>query len=93
MVNKYKKYLLKKDDEKVQDEDMPLSNRFPDHWIIIDSAYQSADQYLRAVVKKKKKFIKTSADNAYYRSLSKDRVVCEIFYGRLLTLFRVIRNK
>jgi hypothetical protein len=28
-VNKYKKYLLKNDDEKVQDDDMPLSNRFP----------------------------------------------------------------
>jgi hypothetical protein len=42
---------------------------------------------------KKKKFIKTSADNAYYRSLSKDRVVCENFYGRLLSLFGVIRNK
>ncbi len=87
MVKKYKKYLLKNDDEKVQDDDMPLSNRLPDHWILIaDSAYQSADQYLRAVVMKKKKFIKTSADNAYYRSLSKDRVVCENFYGRLLSL-------
>jgi hypothetical protein len=61
--------------------------------LIADSAYQLADQYVRAIVNKKKKFIKTSAENAYYRSLSKDRVVCENFYGRLLSLFGVIRNK
>jgi hypothetical protein len=41
----------------------------------------------------KKQFIKTSADNACYINLSENRVVCEIFYGRLLSLFEVIRDK
>jgi hypothetical protein len=94
MASKYRHLLLKKDDEKGKTDDMPLANKYPDQWILIaDSAYQSADQYVRAIVMKKKKFIKTSAENAYYRSLSKDRVICENFYGRLLSLFGVIRNK
>jgi nicotinamide mononucleotide adenylyltransferase len=53
--NEYKKRLLKKDDEKTQYDDIFLSNRYSDHCILIaDSAYQSADQHLRAVMKKNK---------------------------------------
>jgi hypothetical protein len=80
MVKKYKNYLLKTDEERNENNQMRLANTYPDEWILIaDSAYQSADQYLRAIVMKKKKLIKRSADNSYYRSLSKDRVVCENF--------------
>jgi hypothetical protein len=94
MVKKYKSYLLKIDEERDESDQMVLVNTYPDQWILIaDSAYQSAEQYLRAIVMKKKKLIKRSADNSYYRSLSKDRVVCENFYGRLLSLFGVITHK
>jgi hypothetical protein len=94
MVKKYKNYLLKTDEERDKSDQMVLANNYPDQWILIaDSAYQSAEQYLRAIVMKKKKFIKRYADNSCYRSLSKDRVVCENSYGRLLSLFGVIRHK
>jgi hypothetical protein len=55
MVKKYKNYVLKTDEEKDESDQMPLANTYPDEWILIaDSAYQSADQYLRAIVMKKK---------------------------------------
>lgn len=94
MKDKYKDMLKKNHVEKEKPDEMPLFDKYPGQWILIaDSAYQSADKYLRAVVMKKRKSIRTSADNVYYRSLSKDRVICENFYGRMLSLFGVIKQK
>jgi hypothetical protein len=94
MKDKYKDILKKNDVEKEKPDDMPLFDKYPNQWILIaNSAYQSADKYLRGIVMKKRKSIRTSADNAYYRGLSKDRVICENFYGRMLSLISSHKTK
>jgi len=70
----------------------PLSNEYPGSWLLIaDSAYVGASRYLRAVTMKKRGSIPRSQQQ-YYNNLSRDRVICENFYGRLVNLFGVMRH-
>jgi hypothetical protein len=54
IVKKYKNYLLKTNEEKVEKDEIPPVNTYADQWTLIsDSSFHSAGQFLRAILVKK----------------------------------------
>lgn len=84
--------LLKKSDSEMKMEDNdPLHQEYPNHWIMIgDRAYTRADRLTRVVCSKKNP--SNEAEIHLNELLLKDRMLIESFYGRMLKLFGVVKD-
>ena len=64
---------------------------FPDHWsLIADKGYQVALELIRAITPHKRSEILGFSGEAFNRKLSSDRIIVEMFFGRLRSLRGVI---
>lgn len=77
-------------------DDVETSTKFPDSWaILMDKGYQGANQYVRAIIPKKKPHGKMlSIDDASWNAtVASDRIIVENFFGRLTKLWGIISSK
>ncbi len=90
----HKQALTKHDDD---DQDNGLhSVRYPDNWaVLLDKGYQGAQQYVRAIIPKKKPHGKllTIEEENWNATVASDRIIVENFFGRLTKLWAVISTK
>lgn len=71
-----------------EDEDNPWS-------VLVDSGYQGLQRLVDAVLPHKKQPNRpfTRQQQRYNQELASERVICERFYGRLKTKFRIMASK
>jgi len=73
-----------------------LSVRYPDHWaVLLDKGCQGAQQYVRAILSKKKTHGKLLSveDENWNATVASDRIIVDNFFGRLTKLWAVISTK
>lgn len=66
-----------------------------DRWALLaDKGYAGAEAYVRAIIPKKAYATHplSAMDIAENRNISRARIVCENFYGRLKGLFKICTN-
>jgi hypothetical protein len=63
--------------------------------VLVDSGYQGLQRYLNAILPEKKLANRpfTRHQRRHNQELASERVICERFYGRLKTKFRVMSSK
>jgi DDE superfamily endonuclease len=63
--------------------------------IIVGSGYQGLQNYVKAIMPHKKQKSKafTRQQTTFNKELASQRVICERFYGRLKTKFRIMSSK
>lgn len=85
--------LLKQNDEHELEDLDPLNEEFPNEWAILgDSAYTGAEKLdiRRLYIKKQKQ--QRQEEREQYHAWSKDHVLIENFYGRMLNLWGIMRK-
>ncbi len=92
-VKSYKRLLTKSVSDQLLEDNGPLSNRFASQWAILgDSAYTGAEKEgVRGLYIKKKKY-RQNRDAVMYEQWSRDRVLVENFYGRVMNLWGMMRK-
>ncbi len=76
------------EDEDESDEDAYWS-------VLVDSGYQGLQRQVKAILPHKKKPNRpfTRQQQRFNQELASERVICERFYGRLKTKFRIMSSK
>lgn len=66
------------------------------YWsVLVDSGYQGLQRQVKALMPHKKKSNRpfTRPQQRFNQELASERVICERFYGRLKTKFRIMSSK
>lgn len=90
-VNNYKTYILKKSLEEIRFEDNgELVEIYKKEWgMLLDKAYISATNLIRAIIPTKKKDL-SIIERRRNDKIASDRVIVENFYGRMKKLFKIM---
>ena len=88
---------MEKSDEDSADNDSGIhSEQFPNEWVIFaDKGYQGAAHHVRVIHPKKKPANGTlsTSDVQFNVRVSSDRIIVEIFFGRMCDLWGVMSHK
>ena len=92
-VSVYKEFLKKRTNDGNIEDKGELKDQYPSLWsAIADKGYQGAIELLRMILPKKGKKLKRE-DIERNKKISKNRIICENFYGRLKKLFKIMEEK
>ncbi|KAL0476342.1 hypothetical protein AKO1_006255 [Acrasis kona] len=92
-ISKVNRLLRKTEEETDQPDEELLSEEYPELWAILgDKAYTGGDDYTRMISIMKENQMLTNADQRRNRALSRERVIIENYYGRMLMLWGIIKK-
>lgn len=79
---------MKDEDESDEEEEAYWS-------VLVDSGYQGLQRHVKAILPHKKHANRpfTRPQQRFNQELASERVICERFYGRLKTKFRIMSSK
>jgi len=95
-MESHKDYTRKKGSEFTLEDEGELIEEFSDSWgILMDKGFQGAQTEIRSTIPSKKPRTRslTSAEKRRNEKVSADRIIVENFFGREVTLWKVLDNR
>jgi len=89
----YRSLLTKQKNEEHLEDDGELAEQYPNLWAMVgDSAYTGGAKHKVRLMHIKKQSQQKAEERDHFKSLGRDRVLAENFYGRMLGMFKIMRD-